>query len=501
MSDHEGHLVHFDVRLTVIRHGTGTMLHARKFLANYTILVVGDLVSRFLAFWAMISIARVLGKDLFGTLGFATAFAAYFELFARQGLDTYGIQAVAHRPGSVREYAETLLGLRLTTSCIAFLDLSATAWRLSRPAELKLLIVLSGLMFFTAAVSPQWVFQATEQMRYAAIARIMSTLVFAALVLSTVKRPGQFYYVPLFQFGSEIVAVFWLLRAFSGQYGFPMPKFDFHKWRDVLRESLPMGLEGVFGVVLFNFDMLMLGFWRPASDVGEYSAAYKFINFASAFVFLYSANLLPLVAKNRGNPVQLRQVSEVLFRYTLLIAVPMAAGGMVLAPGLMRLVFGPEFAPAARALEILVWVIPLVTCRVVLRNILLSHGLQQTLVWCMFFAAALNAGLNIILIPRYTYVGSAAAMVAAEAVLLLLLQLRVAQKVVRMRLAIDLWKPLLACVPMVIAVLWLPDTNLVFRAAAGAVVYVSAARLLRAFTIGEIAGIFRNEAINAAGNS
>ena len=49
------------------------MTHARKILANYSFLSAGDLISRVLAFWAMIRIAGILGKDLFGILGVAAA--------------------------------------------------------------------------------------------------------------------------------------------------------------------------------------------------------------------------------------------------------------------------------------------------------------------------------------------------------------------------------------------------------------------------------------------
>ena len=472
------------------------MLNARKFLANYTILVAGDLVSRLLAFWAMVHIAGVLGKDLFGTLGFATAFTAYFELISRQGLDIYGIQAVARQPSLARRYADTLFGLRLTSSAVAFLVLSVTARCLAKPEELKLLIILSGLMFFSGAFSPQWVFQAVAEMKFAAAARILATLVFAFLVLSLLKRPGEYFHVPLFQFGSEVVAVLWLLLVFGKRYGLPRPSFDFIEWGKVLRESLPMGLEGAFGVVLFNFDMVMLGFWRPASEVGEYNAAYKFINFASAFIFLYAANLLPLISRSRGDPGELRRVSDRLFKYTLLLALPLTAGGSVLAQDLINLIFGRQFSEAAVAMRILIWIIPLMTCRVVFRNTLMCHGFQRNLLWCTFFGAAINAVLNLLLIPHYTYVGSAAAMVITEVIFLLLLYHQAARRVVRLPFARHVWRPALACVPMVLLVVCCPAANLLARIGSGALLYFLAAWMFRAFSIREIWEITGQKALN-----
>lgn len=467
------------------------MVYVRKFLSNYAILVIGDLVSRLLALWAMVHIARVLGKDLFGILGFATAFTAYFELISRQGLDLYGIQAVAREPALARRYADVLLGLRLTASIAAFSALSLVVWRLAKPEEVKLLIVLSGLMFFTAAFSPQWVFQALEEMRFAATARILSTSIFTLLVLGLMQSSGQLLWVPLFQFGSEATAVVWLLLVFRRRYGILRPAFDLAAWKRILRESVPMGLEGVFGVVMFNFDMVMLGFWRPASEVGVYSAAYKFINFASAFIFLYGSNLLPLLSRSRVNPNELGRVASASFKFTLLITVPLAAGGAMLARGLIDRIFGSQFSAAAGALQILIWVIPFVTCRVVLRNALLSHGLQRSLLWSTFCAAAINAGLNLLLIPHYSYIGSASAMVITEGLLLLLLYRQVSHRIAPLSLAQHIWKPVMACIPMALLLAWRPAASLIAHIAFGALAYILAAWVIRAFTVREIIKMIR----------
>jgi O-antigen/teichoic acid export membrane protein len=467
------------------------MAFARKFLANYTVLLTGDLIGRFLAFWAMIHIAGVLGKNLFGTLSFATAFTAYFELMARQGLDTYGIQAVAREPARVRQYAATLLGLRLTASVAAFLVLSVAVWSLNQPHELKILILLSGLMFFTSALSAQWIFQAFEEMKYAAVARTLSTLIFALLVLVFLRRPGQLYYIPLFQFSSEAVVVLWLSIEYCRRHGLPRPDFDFKAWGKILRQSMPIALEGVFGVILFNFDILMLGLWRPASEVGEYSSAYKMFNLSSSFVILYATNLLPLISKNSDNLAILQRVVHTLFKYTFLVAIPLAAGGTLLAGDLITLLFGSQFSPAGRALQILIWVVPLMTCRVVLWNTLLSRGFQRILLQCTAYSAAVNAVLNLLLIRRYSYLGSSVAMVAAEGVLLILMYRQVAGKVIRLPLALHLWKPALACIPMVLLVVWLQPAGLWIRMAAGTSIYLIAAWMLGAWKMEDLRAFIR----------
>jgi O-antigen/teichoic acid export membrane protein len=470
------------------------MVYARKFLANYTLLVAGDLASKLIGFWAMVHIARVFGKDLFGGLAFAAALSSYFSLLVRQGLDNYGVQEVARNPASARRYADSILGIRVTGSVIAFLALVGVASHLAKPGEVRLLLLLGGLMYFPAALSLQWVFQAVEEMRFAATAAAVSQLAFAILVLTLLDQPSKFYYVPVFQFAGELLAVSGLLFFFARRWGFPRPTFRLRDWGAILRESIPMGLSLAFGVVLFNFDMVLLGFWRPPSEVGEYSAAYRFIGFFSSFIHLYSVNLLPLVSRCRGNPGSLRRVSDTSLKYSLLLAIPLAAGGTVLASPLMNLVFGTQFSAGAGALQILIWAIPLMTGRVVLRATLLSHGLQKELLRCTFLAAVVNAGLNILLIPRFTYLGSAVATLAAECLYSVILRRRVAGHVAQLPLAPHVWKPVLACIPMALLVHWLPFGGFFFRMAAGAACYFSVAWLIGAFSLREIGETLRTGA-------
>ncbi|MFH1575234.1 MAG: oligosaccharide flippase family protein, partial [Acidobacteriota bacterium] len=144
------------------------MSYARRFLANYTVLAIGDIGSRLISFWALVRIAHVVGTDLFGNLAFATAFTTYFALLIQQGLDTYGIQQVAREPSTMLRSAQAILGLRLAGCLLAALVLGLSLWTLDQPGQLKLLILLSGLSFLPAALSLHWAYQAMEEMKYGA---------------------------------------------------------------------------------------------------------------------------------------------------------------------------------------------------------------------------------------------------------------------------------------------------------------------------------------------
>ncbi len=465
---------------------TNSMGQARSFLVNFSFLAAGDLAAKALAFWAFAHIARVVGTELFGDLAFAVAFTLYFGLIVSQGLDIYGIQELARDRSRVAVYTANILGLRLVSSLVATTALLITVSLLAKPIPVKTLMLLYGLTLISSVFSLQWVFQAFEKMKFVAAANVIGQLVFSALVLLFLNRPAQFLWIPVFQVAGEIVSTLYLILHFRRNFGPVHFTFSLHTWSGILKDSIPMGLSSVFTLIMINFDMVLLGFLKPASDVGQYSAAYKIINFFSSFVLLYNRNLLPAVSRCKGNPSMLQHISERTQKYILLLSLPLAVGGAMVSLPLIRVIFGSRFSEGATALAILIWIVPMTSSRVLYRVTLLSHGLQHYNLMVSMAAVLVNVTLNCLLIPRYSYVGSAVATVISELMLLLLTYSGVTRKVTSLPLMGHLWKPILACLVMAVFLYWWREAGLAVRILGGFMIYMFAGLALRAFSLREI---------------
>lgn len=452
---------------------------ARKFLANYSILVAGDLVSKILLLWASVRIVRVLGIGLFGDIAFAMAFTTYFSLLVSQGLGFYGMQEVARCPARAGEYVGSILAMRFSTSLAAVAAMCGIVWLLAKPTEVKLLLLLYGLTYFTASMTLAWVFQALEQMKYVAVAAVVNQLTFAACILIFLQSPSQYAWIPVFQFIGELAEGLILITLYTRKMGPIRLVFDLRVWGNIWKDSLPIGLSVLLGLILYNFDTVLLGFMKPISEVGQYGAAYKFINFFIAFIGLYTANIFPAVSRCKDNARLLSRISDRSLKYTLALAIPLAVGGMMVARPLMVFMFGREFAPGAVALSILIWIIPLVTARAVYRATLLSHGWQHDYLWISLCGAVLNTALNLMLIPRYSYIGTAATTIAGELLILILVYTQVARRVIRLPLGAHVWKPVAACVPMAGFLLWRHGSGLPILICGGIIIY-----LLSAWAVG-----------------
>jgi O-antigen/teichoic acid export membrane protein len=462
------------------------MVTARRFLLNLTVLSAGDLVAKLLIFLAVVHMGRVLGTGLFGDIAFVTALTLYFSLIATQGFDLFAIQEAARDVSLVRKRAAIILGIRLLTSAVALTVLALFAWQLDKPEHVKTLLLLYGVSFVPAALSLQWVFQATEQMKLVALANVLSQAVFSGLVLLFLRGPSGLLWIPVFQLAGEFSSALLFLFFYTRQLGPLRFSFGVTDWLRMLRQTIPIGLSSALSLLMLNFDMVLLGFLRPASEVGEYSAAYKVIALFASLVLVYNRNLLPAVARCRGKPDTLQRIASKTQKYVLLLSVPLAVGGTMLAGPLMQLIFGPQFTDGATALAILIWVVPITSIRVLYRATLLSHGLQTQNLWAAVAAVAVNIAMNLALIPSFGYPGSAVASLTAEALLLILSWQVVLRKVASVPFLPHVWKPLLICIPMMLFLRQSEALNVMLRIPAGFLIYVLSGLALKVIDLNEI---------------
>lgn len=462
------------------------MAAVRKFLTNLSMLTAGALAAKLITFLAVARMARALGTDLFGGVAFAIAFTMYFDLIISQGLDVYAIQEVARDRGALERRAAAILGLRLVSSLLALGALVAAVSLLARPTQVKWLLLLYGLTFLPSALSLKWVFQAVEEMKFVALANVVGQLVFAVFVLVFVWGPPRLLWIPAFQFLGDLAAALFLIRNYRRRFGPVRFAFELRSWGSMLKESIPMGLSSALSLVMFNFDLLLLGFLKPASDVGQYGAAYKIIGFLSSLIVLYGRNLFPSISRCRDRPEALRRAAAVAQKYALAFALPVAAGGIFLARPLMGAVFGPEFSGGGWALAVLLWIVPAASCRAFYRGVLLSHGMQNANLGIAAAAVAVNLGLNFALIPRYSFRGSAVASLVSEMLLLGLMVAVVSRRLTPLPLWRHVWKPLLACAPMAAFLFLSPSWSILLRVGGGLILYLGAVFAMGILKAGEI---------------
>lgn len=124
---------------------------------------------------------------------------------------------------------------------------------------------------------------------------------------------------------------------------------------ELLRFSFPLLLSSIFAVLLLKTDTLLIGLLSTSFEVGLYNAAYPLANgmivILSAFGYLY----LPVASRLDSNSEResMERVYQVTTKWIIVITFPLLAVFLVYPGGILTLLFGPDYRPAALSLVVL----------------------------------------------------------------------------------------------------------------------------------------------------
>lgn len=372
-----------------------------------------------LAFVTGLYLARVLGPAGYGVLGFGGALLSYFALAVVLGLDLIGTRETARRPHAVRHLAGDILGVRIALAVAMSALYLAAVGSLDKPLEYRLALGVLGLSLPFQAVNMEWVFMGTEQMRALAFRNVVAAGSSLVLAFAFVRSEADVVWAAGALAVGTVAGTLLLGADYWRQYGTVRPKVRPRRWAVLLRSALPVAASALMIAVYYSLDRVLLGFLRTEAEVGLYEAAYKV--FAAAVVpstVCYQA-FFPLLSAARGDAAQRLATTRSYARAMMALGPAVAVGGGLLAYDITLAVYGAEYASSGGVLSLLMVSAGLVYVANVYAQPLLAWGLERRFLMATAAGAAVNTGLNVLLIPKHGASGAAVATVAAEVAALL----------------------------------------------------------------------------------
>jgi len=458
----------------------------RRVVKNFLSLSVAEFILRFVSFLIVVYLARILGPENFGKIGWARGILAFFMLIPDLGLVILGVREVARNKDDINIYAGNIIALRLVLAFFSFGLLLIFVSLIHKPIQIKYLIIFYGFILFSYALSIKWLFQGIERMEFIGISKILMMFFYAASIFILVKNPGQLLLIPCLWFLGNFISVVFLMYIFVKKFGKISLKFNFSFWKNLLKRALPMGTASMMIPIYYNFDIVMLGFIKGEKVVGWYSAAYRIILFTWTFIPIFVNVIFPSMSryyKNSEKKLQTLIISST--KLLSVVALPLGVGGMILARPIMGLLYGEEFSGGVVAFQILIWSVVIIYIRCIYEHSFLACDKEKRYLFGVIWGALTNIVLNLILIPRFGLKGAAVATVIANLVLsgYLFYYLRIVK---RMEIVKLLLKPFVAAVLMGGVVYYFREFNLFLSISIGIIVYSIFILLLKGVTFEEI---------------
>lgn len=182
-------------------------------------------------------------------------------------------------------------------------------------------------------------------------------------------------------------------------------------YRELLSFNAFSVLLSLLVLSLYHVDIIMLRVFTDGASTGYYKGALALSEYLW-FVPLVLQSLLLHSTSSLWAEGRVRELTELagrLTRYVVLLVVLLAVGLATLADRVVPLYYGPSFSVAVGPLLLLIpGAVGFAVARP-LQAIVQASGRVRTLVGAVSVAAALNLGLNALLIPRFGMAGAAVA--------------------------------------------------------------------------------------------
>ena len=474
---------------------------ANTIVKNTLVTIAANVIGRILSFFLIIAIARELGDVGAGVYFYAFAFVGVIGLFNDIGLTQLMIREMAKDKKKARHYFNNFLTMRiLLTLATTIVALCASFFLAKSSEEMYAIWIIAGATFFLEmATSLTVVFISSEKMEYSSLSALIERIFSVGLGLAALYTNGTVIALMFaFLISYFITFVYSYLtviyKFFSVGFG-----FDIELWKKLLKEAMPFWLTSVFTTIYFRIDTIMLKQYTGLAVVGWYSAAHALLDALYFIPASVIAAVFPAMSRSSTtDKSSLHEIYRRAFYYLFLLALPLGIGTTILADKIILFIYpGDKFLHSIVILKILIWAEVIIFVSYLNGYLLNSINKQKLFTIATAVGAVFNIGLNLLLIPKYSYIGTSIAIVASELLVFSMLFYYVNREGYRVNLLKVAFKPLIAGIGMGGALLYLrtiiPDTNLslFILGAAGFATYLAIIFLIKGIGSEEI-GIVRS---------
>lgn len=376
----------------------------------------GKIISTVLGLISIALITRHLGVDGYGQYATAITFVGIFSIIADMGLYIYVVREISKKSADSDYIISNVFTFRIMSAAVLLALAPVAALFMPYDYAIWLAILLFTLSFFFISLNQILigVFQRRFDTRIIAVGEVIGRVILiGVLVLVVCLDLGLLAIVSSVVMGSFVN--FLIVFISARRHVKIKLVFDFPFWKKILKVTWPIAVSVVLNVVYFKIDTVFLSVMKPEHDVGLYGEAYKILEVLIAFPAMFAGLLMPLLSRYAFKDWdKFRRVIRKGFDFLAMAAMPIVITGVILAKPIVVFVGGEEFAEAAPILQILVIATASIFIGNLFANAVVAVDKQRQMVWAYLGAAVLAVALNLLLIPKYTYIGAAWATVVTE---------------------------------------------------------------------------------------
>ena len=404
----------------------------RKIYTNTVAQIAGKILTALISIAMIKILTTYLDIEGYGLYSKIYNYLSIFAVIADLGLYTITVRelsAHAEDRAMIRKISGNVLSLRtLSGVIIVFLSLFIGLFLGGYDSPEALIgIGIAGLFTLAGLVNSSLMsyLQATLRTEFSIVANTSGKLLTFGIILmftiffASVAHTEKFTLVMLAGLAGNILMMA-LTWWYVNKYERVRFAWDSTYIRHIIGISLPYWLALFLNVIFFKVDTILLSLMSPRSladtVVALYALPMKIVEVGMMYGTIFLNSLLPVLTKAiEKNEIQkIYHLTAHAWKLLLFFGVGIATFSFALAPDIIRIISSREYldtvvfwGTSVEAMQIVVWIFLFYFLSSLFTLTLIARSEQKKMLMINLVIAILNIIGNIIIIPYYSFIGSA----------------------------------------------------------------------------------------------
>jgi len=394
-----------------------------KIALNTGFQVFGRIVQLIISTATVIILTRYLGPAEYGIYALILAFIGLFSDISGFGINLVITKEMPTQPTRQENIFANALSLKIALSIVLF-SLAVIMGILIYPeAKLHWGLALAGLssFFLASQIVYQAIFQIKLKIYNFAIADVISRIIgFCVLLFFIFQGFGIIAIIASFTISSFLN---WLMTDYYARKIFPVKwSADWANWKKLIIKAFPFAGFIIFAGFSQKIGIIILSKLQSTEAVGIYQIAFQPIIIVYGLSLMFIGFVYPLMAKyHKNSPKKLKlllnQSESLLFSFSFYLLLFVA----IFKDHIISVLGGGEYINAGPPLLILSIFLFLRLVILPIQTTLLINKQEKQVSLSYLTGLVIVTLLSFWLIPLYSYLGTALALLGSEIIVLILI--------------------------------------------------------------------------------
>jgi O-antigen/teichoic acid export membrane protein len=390
----------------------------RSPIANASSLAAGRLVVAAMGWTGTVIIARTLSQEEFGQFTLVFSLLGIVSVVSELGTGRVALSGVLEDEDPAT-FAGGYILLRTLLGLVGYALAIIVVVAAGYPDVVIQTTLVAGLVIVLATPSHAYeiAFQVHLRLNRVAIASVFGQTAQLALTVAIATAGGTIVWFAVPAVVAELVILTIKLPLATRLMPF---RYAIRRrmWAAIMREAVPLSIGTALATLYFRVDAVMLSKFDDFNAVAVYGVAYKFV----------TISLLAVLVRAWPD-----HTDDFRAGFRLGAAFLGVLGGLILvefalfAEPAIRTLYGSSYEEGALATRILITAEVISFFGALAFTALVATGRNRSYPWIAGFGLLVNVGLNLAVIPRWSYEGAAVTTVVTEVVVFALLWSRARQ--------------------------------------------------------------------------